>query len=57
MPTGYFDPFFHDQGTGKRDRPGLAIAHAIVVQKHRGTITFETEIGQGTTFAVRLPGC
>jgi signal transduction histidine kinase len=27
----------------------------VVVQKHRGTIHFETEPGKGTTFIVRLP--
>ncbi len=51
-----FDPFFTTREPGKGIGQGLAIAHAIVVQKHRGTITFETETGQGTTFAVRLPG-
>jgi signal transduction histidine kinase len=26
-----------------------------VVEKHRGTLSFETEEGQGTTFIIRLP--
>jgi signal transduction histidine kinase len=51
-----FDPFFTTREPGKGIGQGLAIAHAIVVQKHHGTITFETELGQGTTFTVRLPG-
>jgi signal transduction histidine kinase len=25
------------------------------VQKHRGTIRFESEIGKGTTFVIQLP--
>jgi hypothetical protein len=25
------------------------------VEKHQGTITFETETGKGTTFIIRLP--
>jgi hypothetical protein len=33
----------------------LAIAHAVVVQRHGGVITFESEVGVGTTFVVRLP--
>jgi signal transduction histidine kinase len=51
-----FDPFFTTREPGKGIGQGLAIAHAIVVQKHRGTISFQTETGRGTTFTVRLPG-
>jgi len=50
-----FDPFFTTKAVGKGTGQGLAIAHAIVVQKHHGDISFESEIGQGTTFTVRLP--
>jgi len=50
-----FEPFFTtkpiDQGTGQ----GLAIVHACVVDRHRGTLTFDTEVGRGTTFWIRLP--
>jgi len=27
----------------------------VVVDKHGGTLHFETEVGQGTTFYIRLP--
>jgi signal transduction histidine kinase len=50
-----FDPFFTTKGVGKGTGQGLAIAHAIVVQKHQGTIQFETKSGVGTTFVIRLP--
>jgi two-component system, NtrC family, sensor kinase len=40
---------------GKGTGQGLAIARSVIVQKHRGTIDFTTEMGVGTTFAVRLP--
>src|SRR5207248_588288 len=50
-----FDPFFTTKPVGRGTGQGLAIAHAVVVQKHGGTITFETEVGQGTTFILRLP--
>jgi PAS domain S-box-containing protein len=50
-----FDPFFTTKSVGKGTGQGLAIAHAIVVQKHQGTIQFETQTGVGTTFIVRLP--
>ncbi|MBI4388632.1 MAG: HAMP domain-containing histidine kinase [Nitrospinae bacterium] len=40
---------------GKGTGQGLAIVHAVVVKKHGGTVSFETEMGKGTTFIIRLP--
>ncbi|MCC5023298.1 MAG: PAS domain-containing protein [Candidatus Synoicihabitans palmerolidicus] len=55
IQTRVFDPFFTTKevryGTGQ----GLAIAHKVVTEQHRGRIHFELEIGRGTTFHVRLP--
>ncbi len=50
-----FEPFFTTKEVGKGTGQGLAIARSVVVDKHGGTITFETESGKGTTFIVRLP--
>src|SRR5271156_2045838 len=50
-----FDPFFTTKEVGKGTGQGLALARAIVVDKHGGTLTFDTEIGKGTTFFIRLP--
>jgi PAS domain S-box-containing protein len=50
-----FDPFFTTKEVGRGTGQGLALARAIVVEKHGGTLTFETEMGKGTTFYVRLP--
>ena len=50
-----FDLFFTTKEVGQGTGQGLALAHAIVVEKHGGTIHFETEVGRGTTFIVRLP--
>jgi signal transduction histidine kinase len=50
-----FDLFFTTKEVGRGTGQGLALAHAIVVEKHGGTIDFETEVGRGTTFIVRLP--
>jgi two-component system NtrC family sensor kinase len=50
-----FDPFFTTKGVGRGTGQGLAIARAIVVEKHHGTLTFTTQEGEGTTFVMRLP--
>ena len=50
-----FDPFFTTKEVGKGTGQGLAITHGVVVGKHRGTLSYETELGQGTTFIIRLP--
>src|SRR5688572_27001632 len=50
-----FDPFFTTKEVGKGTGQGLAIARTVVVDKHGGTLHFETEMGKGTTFFIRLP--
>jgi signal transduction histidine kinase len=50
-----FDPFFTTKEVGRGTGQGLAMAHSVVVEKHHGEIFFETEMGQGTTFVIRLP--
>jgi PAS domain S-box-containing protein len=50
-----FDPFFTTKEIGKGTGQGLAIARSVVVDKHGGSIAFETEAGKGTTFIIRLP--
>jgi signal transduction histidine kinase len=49
-----FDPFFTTKPVGQGTGQGLPLARAIV-QRHGGTIGFESVPGQGTTFTVRLP--
>jgi two-component system, NtrC family, sensor kinase len=50
-----FEPFFTTKEVGKGTGQGLAIARSVVVDKHQGEVFFETEIGRGTTFVIRLP--
>jgi signal transduction histidine kinase len=53
--TKVFDPFFTTKKVGRGTGQGLAIAHSVIVDKHGGTLTFDTEVGHGTAFVVRLP--
>ena len=50
-----FEPFFTTKPVGQGTGQGLFIAHRVVVKDHGGTIRFETESGQGTTFIITLP--
>jgi signal transduction histidine kinase len=50
-----FSPFFTTKEVGKGTGQGLAISRSVVVDKHGGTIRFESREGRGTTFVVRLP--
>jgi signal transduction histidine kinase len=50
-----FDPFFTTKEVGRGTGQGLGIARSIVCEMHHGQIAFETELGKGTTFHVRLP--
>ncbi|NYZ61951.1 sensor histidine kinase [Luteimonas deserti] len=50
-----FDPFFTTKEVGKGTGQGLSMAYSTVVDRHKGSIFFETERGKGTVFIVRLP--
>lgn len=50
-----FDPFFTTKEVGKGTGQGLAIARSIIVDKHGGSLAFDTEPGAGTTFIIRMP--
>ena len=50
-----FDPFFTTKEVGRGTGQGLSIARAAVVTRHGGQLDFETKVGQGTTFFVRVP--
>ena len=50
-----YDPFFTTKPVGTGTGLGLAISHSIITGKHRGSISFESVIGKGTTFILQLP--
>ena len=50
-----FDHLFTTKQVGKGTGLGLAIAHQIVADTHGGTLTVQSEIGQGTEFCICLP--
>jgi len=49
-----FDPFFTTKAVGQGTGLGLSICHSII-ERHGGQIWFDSVIGKGTTFYVRLP--
>ncbi|MGC1218189.1 MAG: HAMP domain-containing sensor histidine kinase, partial [Phormidesmis sp.] len=50
-----FDHLFTTKGVGKGTGLGLAISQQIVVEKHGGGLTVQSELGQGTEFCIQLP--
>lgn len=49
-----FEPFFSTKEVGKGTGLGLAISYSII-QKHKGTIKFQSQVGEGSTFTVKIP--
>lgn len=49
-----YDPFFTTKEVGKGTGLGLSTVFSII-QDHGGTITVQSNIGEGTTFRIRLP--
>ncbi|MEJ7602952.1 MAG: ATP-binding protein [Kofleriaceae bacterium] len=50
-----FEPFFTTKALGEGTGQGLAIVRATIVDRHQGTMRFESELGHGTTFMLTLP--
>jgi two-component system NtrC family sensor kinase len=49
-----FDPFFTTKPVGDGTGLGLSISYGII-ERHGGTISVESRMGQGSTFTVKIP--
>jgi len=50
-----FTPFFTTKEIGKGTGQGLSLAHNVIFEKHKGKLSFSSQLGKGTTFYIRLP--
>ncbi|GAB2853303.1 ATP-binding protein [Hymenobacter ruber] len=50
-----FQPFFTTKPVGEGTGLGLSLSHEIVTKGHGGTLTVESQEGEGTEFIISLP--
>ncbi|QOX79903.1 PAS domain S-box protein [Trichlorobacter lovleyi] len=50
-----FEPFYTTKEVGVGTGLGLSVSYAIIVNRHRGSITVDSPPGKGACFTVRLP--
>lgn len=50
-----FDPFFTTKPVGSGTGLGLSISYQIVVDKHKGSLTCDSTLGEGTEFVIEIP--
>jgi signal transduction histidine kinase len=50
-----FDPFFTTKPVGSGTGLGLAISYQIVVEKHKGQLRANSEVGKGSEFVIEIP--
>ncbi|WP_392531508.1 AAA family ATPase [Nostoc sp. C117] len=50
-----FDPFFTTKLVGSGTGLGLSISYQIIVEKHKGSLTCNSTLGEGTEFLIEIP--
>lgn len=50
-----FEPFFTTKPVGSGTGLGLAICYQVVVEKHKGQLLANSEIGKGAEFIIKIP--
>jgi signal transduction histidine kinase len=54
-----FERFYQVEGGSKRRHKGTGLGLTLVkeiVEAHRGTVGVSSQVGQGTTFTITIPG-
>jgi signal transduction histidine kinase len=55
LKENIFNHLFTTKSVGQGTGLGLSIAYQIVVEKHRGTLTVNSSLGQGSEFVICIP--
>jgi signal transduction histidine kinase len=50
-----FDPFFTTKEIGKGTGLGLSISHQIITERHQGTLSCTSIMGEGSEFTIAIP--
>jgi two-component system, NtrC family, sensor kinase len=50
-----FDPFFTTKAIGKGTGMGLPISYQVIVDRHKGKLSFTSTPNEGTAFKIQLP--
>jgi len=50
-----FEPFFTTKPVGVGTGLGLSVSYFIITKNHKGTLDVISELGEGSTFIIRLP--
>ncbi|HEY9848087.1 MAG TPA: response regulator [Leptolyngbyaceae cyanobacterium] len=55
LKSHLFDPFFTTKPVGKSTSLGLLTSYQIIVEKHKGQLTYNSSYGEGAEFIIEIP--